>query len=96
MGLVDPIDYKRYIFMCDNNDIENEYLGKWCARIIRPGALIVTDNRAAMYLFKKGKLPPSWIKSYRLSIIMLKTYNSPVITYIKTKEKNPADQVSRI
>lgn len=83
------------IYKCKNNILENEYLGIWASHIIRSDALIVTDNRAAMFLFLKGKLPPSWRNNIRLTIILIKTYKQPVITYINTKI-NPADQVSRI
>lgn len=73
IGLIDPLNNKLEVYKCNNNILENEYLGIWAAHIIRPDALIVTDNRAAMFLFVKGKLPPSWRQSIRLTILMIKT-----------------------
>ena len=73
---------------------ENEYLGIFISHIIRPTAIIATDNKAAMYLFRKGRFPPKWRQNYKLTKLLIETFRKPIVTYVNTK-LNPADIVSR-
>lgn len=92
IGIISPYDQKMSI-LTSQPILENEYLGIMISHIIRPTAIIATDNKAAMYLFCKGRFPPKWRNNYKLTKILIETFRKPIVIYVNTKV-NPAD-VSR-
>ena len=95
VGVLAPYENRVDLFKSDNKILENEYLGIFIAHILRPYSPILTDNMAAMFLFRKGRLPPSWRTNYKISKILIETFRKPLVYYINTK-RNPADILSRI
>ena len=67
IGVLSPYENKLDLFKSKNNILENEFLGIFVADILRPYSPILTDNMAAMHLFRKGRLPPSWRANYKIS-----------------------------
>ena len=94
IGVLVPYESKLALFRSVNNILENEFLGIFIAHILRPYSPILTDNTAAMFLFRKGRLPPFWRKNYKISKILIETFRKPLVFYINTKQ-NPADILSR-
>jgi hypothetical protein len=95
IALTDIDACKAQILLVTNPILENEFLAIWLAHKIRPRALIMSDNQAAIYLFRRGKLPPSWRKSYNYTKLLIETYNVPILAYVPTAA-NPADRFSRV
>ena len=94
IGILAPYENRLDLFNSNNKILENEYLGIFIAHILRPYSPILTDNMAAMFLFRKGRLPPSWRTNYKISKILIETFRKPLVYYINTK-RNPADILSR-
>ena len=94
IGIISPYDNKLSILISKQPILENEFLGIFISHIIRPTAIIATDNKAAMYLFRKGRFPPKWRHNYKLTKILIETFRKPIVIYVNTK-LNPADIVSR-
>ena len=94
IGLISPYDSRLACFKSNQPILENEFLGIFISHLLRPTAIILTDNMAAMYLFRKGRFPPKWRANYKLTKILIESFRKPIVIYINTK-LNPADLVSR-
>ena len=94
IGILAPYEQKLEIFKSNNKILENEYLGVFISHILRPYSPLITDNMAVLHLFRKGRLPPSWRANYKISKILIETFQKPLIFYIPSK-RNPADILSR-
>ena len=94
IGIISPYDGKLSILTSQQPILENEFLGIFISHIIRPMAIIATDNKAAMYLFRKGRFPPKWRQNYKLTKLIIEIFRKPIVIYVNTK-LNPADIVSR-
>ena len=94
IGLISPYDNKISVLTSKQPILENEYLGILISHIIRPTAIIATDNKPAMYLFRKGRFPPKWRQNYKLTKLIIEIFRKPIVIYVNTK-LNPADIVSR-
>ena len=94
IGIISPYDTRLAVFKFKQPILENEFLGIFISHILKPTAIILTDNMAAMYLFRKGLFPPKWRSNYKLTKILIETFRKPIVIYINTKI-NPADLVSR-
>ena len=94
IGVISPYDTRLAVFKSIQPILENDFLGIFISHILHPTAVILTDNMAAMYLFRKGRFPPKWRSNYKLTKILIETFRKQIIIYINTK-KNPADLVSR-
>ena len=93
IGVLSPYNNLMSIFKCDPI-LEAEFAGIWISHVLAPTAVILTDNKPCMHLFRKGRFPPSWRGNYQLTKIFLETFYKPVILYINTKI-NPTDILSR-
>ena len=60
IGVSSPYNNLMSIFKCDLPILEAEFAGIWIAHVLAPTALILTDNKPCMHLFRKGRSPPSW------------------------------------
>ena len=60
IGIISPYDTRLAAFNSIQPILENESLVIFISHILRPTAIILTDNMAAMYLFRKGRFPPKW------------------------------------
>ena len=89
IGIISPFYNKLSILVSTQPILENEFLGIFIAHIIRPTAIIATDNKAAMYLFRKGRFPPKWGQNYQVTKILIETFRKPIVIYVNTKI-NPA------
>ena len=85
---------KKIIFLRNSNILENEYDSILIAHAVFPNCIIFNDNLAAVYLFRKGRLPPSQRDSWRRTITLTKVYDRPFIYYVESAF-NKADALSR-
>ena len=95
IGLIDLDQKQIEIFPCTNNILENEYLTAWLSHVLRPYALIISDNQAVIHFLARGRFPHSWRDNYKLIMLLMYTFNSPVFSYIKF-ESNITDALRRI
>ena len=72
----------------------NEYISILVAHKLFPQAVIRKDNKPAVCLFSRGKLPPSVEDYYGLFIFLLDAYRSPIVVWVPS-ENNYADRFSR-
>ena len=73
IGLISIYDNKISKQTSKQPILENEYLGIFISHIIRPTAIIATDNKAATHLFRKGRFPPKWRNNYKLTKLLIET-----------------------
>ena len=82
-GIISPYNGKLSIVTSQQPILENEFQGIFISHIIRPTAIIATDNKAAMYLFRKDRFPAmsncssiidmlSSLPRYLINLIMIK------------------------
>ena len=83
IGILAPYENKLDLFKSVNNILENEYLAAFISHILRPYNPLITDNMAVLYLFRKGRFPPSWRRNYKLTKILVETYGIQLMFYIK-------------
>jgi len=93
-AVVVPGQGKATIFVSKQPILDNEYIAILLAHIMFPNRIILTDNVACLYLFLKGKLPPSWRGSFVLTLMLMLTWQRPSLQYVPTIY-NPADAWSR-
>jgi hypothetical protein len=94
-AVVNNVNSEVLIARCPLPILEAEYIAVWLAHALSPKSIIMTDNMAAAYLFRKGKLPPKWRNSYRMTCALAAIYKDPIIEFVPTAE-NKADVFSRI
>ena len=74
IGIISPYENKLKAYKCNLPILEAEYAAIWIAHVIRPYAIICTDNMACLHLFRKGRFPPAWRQNYNLTKLMLETF----------------------
>ena len=94
IGLVMP--HIRYfsLFQSFNNILENEYFSILLAHVMFPNSIIINDNIPVISLFRRGKLPPSLLDSYFLSLFLIEVWVRPIVLYVCSAD-NPADVFRR-
>ena len=82
------------LFKKDGNILENEYLGILMSHLMFPNDIIINDNRAAVCLFTRGKLPPNLRDNFNLNCVLCHIYKDPIVIWVPSS-KNIADKFSR-
>ena len=95
IAIVDIANRRAEILKSNQPILENEYIAVWLAHVTRPNAVIFSDNQAAIYLWRRGKLPPKWRNSYVITKLLIETYRNPILYYVRS-EDNPSDRFSRV
>ena len=57
-------------------------IGILISHLLYPRDLIINDNRAAVCLFTRGKLPPDPRDDFNLNCLICHIYNDPVVIWV--------------
>ena len=87
-------DYRVGLFKRESNILSNEYIGILISHLLYPRDLILNDNRAAVCLFTRGKIPPDLRDDFNLNCLICHIYKDPVIIWVPSLH-NLSDKYSR-
>ena len=94
IGIFSERDKRVSLFRRVGNILDNEYIGILISHLLYPQDIIINDNRAAVCLFTRGKLPPDLRDSFNLSCVLCHVYHDPVVVWVPSAH-NLADRYSR-
>ena len=94
IGIFSERDKRVCLFRRVGNILDNEYIGILVSHLLYPQDIIINDNRAAVCLFTRGKLPPDLRDNFNLNCVLCHIFSDPVVIWVPSA-RNLADKYSR-
>ena len=94
IGIFSERDNRVSLFKRVGNILDNEYIGILVSHLLYPQDIIINDNRAAVCLFTRGKLPPDLRDNFNLNCVLCHIFRDPVVVWVPSAH-NLADKYSR-